>query len=279
MKRWSGLLVVLLLTPIPMRAEGKRPITIADIFRFKRVAEPRMSPDGKLVAYTLTDVNLAANKTSSSIWLAPTDRGGPRQLTNTTKKDHHPRWSPDGKKILFESNRSGDNQLWVIDVNGGEARQLTSIATEAGNAIWSPDGKSIAFVSAVYPEFSDKPYAESNILNKNKLDEKAKSPVKARVFRQLFFRHWDDWVENKRQHLFIIPAEGGEPKDLTPGDHDAYPTSTTFSAGDDFTFTPDSKAIVYTAPPEKNEAWSTDYNLYRVSLSGGPSAKRAHDQQ
>jgi dipeptidyl aminopeptidase/acylaminoacyl peptidase len=273
MKRWSGLLVVLLLTPIPMRAEGKRPITIADMFRFKRVADPRMSPDGKLVAYALTDVNLAANKTSSSIWLAPTDRTGPRQLTNTTKKDHHPRWSPDGKKILFESNRSGDNQLWVIDLSGGEARQLTTIATEAGNAIWSPDGKWIAFVSAVYPEFSDRPYAESNTLNKNKLDEKAKSPVKARVFRQLFFRHWDDWVENKRQHLFIIPAEGGEPKDLTPGDHDAYPTSTTFSAGDDFTFTPDSKAIVYTAPPEKNEAWSTDYNLYRVALSGGPSER------
>src|SRR5437762_2730890 len=80
--------------------------------------------------------------------------GPPRQLTTAGKKDKHPRWSPDGQHILFESNRSGDFQLWVISVAGGEAKQLTSIATEAGTGIWSPDGKWIAFVSTVYPEFS-----------------------------------------------------------------------------------------------------------------------------
>ncbi len=252
-------------------AAERRPMKVEDLMRFQRVGDPQLSPDGKLVVYSITSADLAGNKTTTHLWLAPTDpnQGAPRQLTTSGKKDKHPRWSPDGKQILFESNRSGDSQLWVIPVAGGEARQLTTIATEATNGIWSPDGKWIAFVSTVYPEFSNRPYAESNEANKKKKEEAANNPVKARVFTKLFFRHWDEWVEDKRQHLFIIPAAGGEPRDLTPGDRDANPTSTTFSAGDDFTFSPDSNYVVYTAPPERDEAWSTNYDIWRVPVSGG----------
>jgi dipeptidyl aminopeptidase/acylaminoacyl peptidase len=261
---------LLCLAPTARAADAKRPMTVDDLFRFQRVADPAVSPDGKAVAYGVTTVLLKENRTTSAIWLAPTEGAGtPRQLTSGAKKDRHPRWSPDGKQVVFESNRSGDNQLWVIDVGGGEARQLTSIATEAGTPVWSPDGKWIAFVSAVFPEYSDKPYAQSNALNRKRIEEKAANPVKARVFQRLFFRHWDDWVEDKRQHLFVVPAAGGEPRDVTPGDRDAYPTSTTFSVGDDFTFSPDSQFLVYTAPPVRNEAWSTNYDLYRVAVTGG----------
>jgi dipeptidyl aminopeptidase/acylaminoacyl peptidase len=253
-------------------AKSRRPMEVDDLFRFKRVTDPQISPDGKTVAYVVTTVDVGKNNSSSSIWLAPTAGGTPRQLTNPTKKDRHPRWSPNGKHLLLESNRSGQDQLWVIDVKGGEARQLTTIASEAGNGIWSPDGKSIAFVSAVYPEYSTKPYAESDALNRKRKDETEKSPVKAKVFTRLFFRHWDEYVEDKRQHLFVMPwgdGRGGEPRDVTPGDRDAYPTSTTFSVGDDFTFSPDSKYVVFTAAPERNEAWSTNYDICRVPSSGG----------
>jgi dipeptidyl aminopeptidase/acylaminoacyl peptidase len=279
MKRTPAVFVCLLalLLPAAVRAEGKRPMTVEDLFRFKRVADPQISPDGKLVAYALTTVDLAGNKTSSDIWLAPTSKGEPRQLTNSGKKDKHPRWSPDGKRLLFESNRSGDNQLWVIDLDGGEARQLTTISTEAGNGLWSPDGKTIAFVSTVWPEYSDKPFKESDELNKKRKEEGEKSPVKAKVFKRLFYRHWDDYVEDKRQHLFVLPAAGGEPKDLTPGDRDANPTSDTFSVGDDFTFSPDGQYLLYTAPPEKNEAWTTDYNIWRVPVAGGKAENLTKD--
>ncbi len=272
MERFVFLCAVLLTfaAPAAVFAEGRRPMTVDDLFRFKRVSDPQISPDGKSVAYVVGTVDLSANSTSSSIWLAPTSgKGEPRQLTNATKKDKHPRWSPDGKHILFETNRSGSNQLWVIDLGGGEARQLTTLSTEAGDGQWSPDGKWIAFVSTVYPEYSDKPFKESDELNKKRKEEAEKNPVKAKVHTKLFYRHWDSYVEDKRQHLFVMPVAGGEPKDVTPGDRDANPTSSTFAVGDDFTFSPDSTHLLFTAPPERDEAWSTNYDICRVPVAGG----------
>src|SRR5207248_1943009 len=82
--------------PAAALAADKRPMTVDDLFRFQRISDPQISPDGKTVAYVLTTVDLQGNKTSSSIWLASTQDGKPHALTNTTKKDSHPRWSPDG---------------------------------------------------------------------------------------------------------------------------------------------------------------------------------------
>src|SRR5262245_6322117 len=116
MQRLAALVLILILTP-RTAAQEKRPIEVDDLFRFKRIADPQLGPDGKSVVYALTTVDLAGNKTSTSLWLAPTDKGGePRQLTSSPKSDRHPRWSPDGRRILFESSRSGTNQLWIIDV-------------------------------------------------------------------------------------------------------------------------------------------------------------------
>jgi dipeptidyl aminopeptidase/acylaminoacyl peptidase len=277
MKRPLALLLCLTMVAPTLAERGKkRPMVIDDLFRFKRVSDPQISPDGKKVVYVVGIVDMAANRVPSSLWLAATDgKTTPQQLTNAAgKKDRHPRWSPDGRRILFESNRSGQTQLWVIGLGGGEARQLTTISTGASDAVWSRDGKFIAFVSAVYPEYSEKPFKESDAANKKKADEIEKSPVKAKVHTKLFYRHWDSYVEDKRQHLFVMSAAGGAPKDVTPGDRDAFPTSDTFSTGDNFTFSPDGKYLVFTAVPEKNEAWSTNYDICRVPVADKASRGR-----
>jgi dipeptidyl aminopeptidase/acylaminoacyl peptidase len=272
MKRLAILLLLLFPASLSAQPAG-RPMTVDDLFRFKRLADPQISPDGKWVVYAVGTVDMDKNRVLYHLWLASTETPPlRRQLTAAEKSDRHPRWSPDGKAILFESTRSGTSQLWTIDVGGGEARQLTTISTGAGTGIWSRDGKQIAFVSAVWPEFSTKPFGASDALNAKRMEEREKDPVKARVFTRLFFRHWDDWVEDKRQHLFVVgfaDGEAGEPRDVTPGDRDAYPTSTTFSVGDDFTFSPDGKYLVFTAVPDKHEAWSTNYDICRVPVSGG----------
>ena len=267
-----GLITILGMTATV--ATAARPMQVDDLFKFLRVSDAQISPDGFWIAYVVTKVDLDANKSSSNLWLADVaGKNPPKRLTSTDKKDRHPRWSPDGKRILFESSRSGETQLWTIDIRGGEARQITNLSTEASGAIWSADGKNIAFVSAVYPEFAKLPFKESDAANKKKMDEIKASPIKAKVFTKLFYRHWDSYVEDKRQHLFVLPfdangAEGfAEPRDVTPGDRDAFPTSSTFSSGDDFTFSPDGKYLVFSAVPEKDEAWSTNMDLCRVSIN------------
>jgi len=257
----------------------KRAITVEDLFQFRRVGTPNVSPDGSWVAYAVTEIiDSHLNKSQSQLWLVPADGSlPPRQLTNATAKDTNPQWSPDGRWILFESTRSGSSQLWVINPAGGEARQISTISTNAATAMWSPDGKHIAFVSAVYPEYSSLSFAESDAANKKKADEIAASPIKARVFKRLFYRHWDSYVEDKRQHLFVMDlsvTKSGDltaepPRDVTPGDRDAYPTSTTFSASQDYCFSPDSSCLIFNAVPAVDESWSTNYDLCRVPVSGG----------
>ena len=258
----------------------KRPMKVEDLFGLKRVADPQISPDGKSVVYQVTTVDFAGNKSSTALWLAATDgKTPPKAFTNPNgKKDTHPRWSPDGKSILFSSTRGGSQQLWVVGLDGGEAQQITNISTGADNGLWSPDGSHIAFVSSVYPEFSELPFEESDKKNAAKDKEIEDSPVKAKTFTKLFYRHWDEYVGDKRQHLFTLklhyrahesPFEQmpkWEPQDCTPGDRDANPTSSTFSVGDDFTFTPDSKHLIFTAVPADGEAWSTNYDLCRVKI-------------
>lgn len=248
-----------------------RPMQLEDLFRIKRVSDPQLSPDGKSVAYTVTAVDKAANRTNSDIWLVPTAGGTPVQLTNSPKHDRHPRWSPDGSRILFESNRGGSFQLYAITVATGETAQLTTISTEATGGVWSPDGKRIAFVSTVYPEFSDKPFAEADRLNKEKAAAVENSKVQAKVFTQLLYRHWDSWVDGKRQHVFVMNADGSTVRNMTPGDRDGAPTSSTFSAGDEYDFSPDGNLLAYTATPvpTREEAWSTDHTIYTVDLTTG----------
>ena len=252
-------------------AQGRHPMTLDDMLAMKRIASPALSPDGRRIVFTVTTPDRELNKNLSDLWLMSVDGTGLRQLTTHAAADHSPVWSPDGKWIAFESTRSGQNQIWLIDPAGGEPHQFTTISTGAAQAVWSPDGSLMAFVSEVFPEFSQKPFAESDSLNAKKLKELDEGVVKAQLFTHLLYRHWDHWVQGKRQHIFVQPVAGGVSRDLTPGDRDAVPSSSTFAAGDEFAFSPDGTEIAFTATPlpTRAEAWTTNHDIYTIPVSGG----------
>jgi len=235
----------------------ENPFTIEELLKVKRIGDVTLAPDGQQVAFTIGEVNFAANKIITHIYLIAATGGNPKQLTSGDTSATSPRWSPDGKKIAYVS----DNQLWVMKNDGDDKEQLTKLATGVAGPVWSPNGKWLAFASEVYPECQDIE------CNKQKEEAAEKNKVKARVTERLLFRHWNEWRNAKRSHLFLIPSTGGSPRDLTPGDFDSPPYAA--ASGVDYAFSPDSQELAYLRNPDKVEAISTNSDIYVVPISGG----------
>ncbi len=253
-------------------AQQKRPLEIADLFRIARISDPALSPDGKWLVYTVTTSDLKTNTTPTALYLVSTSGGLPQRLSRGPGNDREAAWAPDSRRIAYISNRSGSAQVWTVDIGTLRPEQFSHISTEADLPTWSPDGSMIAFVSQVFPENSARPFPESDSLNEVRLDSLEHGAVRAKIFTQLLFREWNSWRNGRRKHIFVQPVAGGLPKDLTPGDRDAVPFSSTFSAGIDYAFSPDSREIAYTATPipTREEAWSTNHDIYTVPVTGGP---------
>jgi len=285
------LLVIILALAISAFAQNaKHPLTFEDMMKLKRVGAPVPSPDGKWVAFDCVDVDLEANTRISHLWITPANGGESLRLNSTPNHEERPRFSPDGKRLIWTSKATDPTQIWMCDfdsgsgVLAGKPRQVTEISTGADGGIWSPDGRNIVFVSAVYPDCKD------DGCNKQRDEELKKSKVKAKIFSRLFYRHWSAFTEFKRSHLFVIsadavaaslwPAQGGSPssqtpatgerlqaRDLTPGDHDVPP----FNLGgqDMYAFSPDGKEVAYTSNIDEVEATSTNNEIFTVPIAGG----------
>src|SRR5712691_2664639 len=111
-----------------------------DVYELTGASDPRLSRDGKTVAYSVFRVDKEASEYKGAVWLAAMDGSTPpRQFTSGAKRDHSPRWSPDGARLAFVSNRERDaGQLYVIPADGGEPQRLTDLKEDASQAAWSP---------------------------------------------------------------------------------------------------------------------------------------------
>ncbi len=257
MKFFIVLLSILLFSSVSIATAQNRTYTIEDLLKVRRVADPQVSPDSSHVAFVIGDVNYEANRVVNQIYVAPINGGHAKQLTNGSSSSSAPRWSPDGKKIAFVTG----SQIWTMDRDGNDKEQVTKISTGAAAPVWSPDSKWIAFTSEVYPDCTD------DDCNKRKDEQAEANKVKAHITTRLLFKHWDEWRDVKRTHVFVVESKGGSARDLTPGDFDSPPYAA--ASGVDFAFSPDSKEIAYLRNPDKVEAISTNSDIFVMPIAGG----------
>src|SRR5438874_12856057 len=261
MKRYFIVSIIGLLGFATLAYAQERRFTIDELLKVRRVGDSQVSPKSDFVAFTITDVDKIANKSTTQIYLVPLSGGEPRQLTNDEHSSNSPRWSSDGDKLAFISARDGEDQIWTIDVSSGDLKKITTLSPGAGDPAWSPDGKWLAFASDVYPECLD------DACNKRRADEKANNKVKAHVAEHLLYRHWKFWLDGIRSHVFVVSSAGGEARDLTPGEYDAPH----FSLGGPtvYALSPDSIEIAFSSNHDKVKATSRTRDVWTVSVRGG----------
>jgi len=237
------------------------PFSVHDMLAMDRISDSQVSPDGKLIVFTLRKTDLEANRGRTDIWLVGVDGKNLRPLTSHPASDFNARWSACGKCLFFISTRSGSSQVWRIRLDGGEAQQVTDLPLDVSNLVTSPDKKHIAFTIEVFP---GKTLGETAA----KLKDMESRKASGRLYERIFIRHWDTWKDGRRSHLFVMPVEGGEAKDLM-ADMDADTPSKPFGGPEEVAFTPDGKGLVFAARDVGNkEPWSTDLDLYYVPVDG-----------
>jgi len=224
----------------------KRKINIEDLRRFKFVSDPQVSPDGEKVAFVLSTINYEGDTYERHIWTADTASGSVEQFTHGPGSDTYPRWSPDGRQLLFMSRgREPDKkpQLWVIPRRGGEAKLAAEVEEGVSSPEWASDSKRVLFLSRVWTE------------------EKPDSDVK--VVRRIKYKlNGVGTFEGRRTHVFTARV-GGRPKQLTEGEYDVEAAS----------WSPDGGAVAFVSNMEEDADVSRVRDIFLAPSKGGEPEK------
>ncbi|HVO32232.1 MAG TPA: S9 family peptidase [bacterium] len=186
-------------------------MTADDYMSFEFLGDPRLSPDGAMVAFVVTTIDQKQNRRRSEIWTVPADGSHePMPLTTAPQSSNAPRWSPDGRSIAFLSGRPmpGDaadqtprTQVWMLSLAGGEARRVTNLLNGVSSFSWSPDGTRLVCVGRSGPS------------------DTGKSPSDVRHYTHANYKFNDTgWFDDKRTHLWVVDVRSGAATQITSGD-------------------------------------------------------------
>jgi dipeptidyl aminopeptidase/acylaminoacyl peptidase len=259
------LFVVLILALSSAASAQPHPFNVHDLVTMRRLGDLQARADDDRIVFVVRRTDMEAGKGVTDIFLARNDGSELRQLTSHPNGSSHPRWAPDGSAVYFLANRgAGDDactQVYRIAVDGGEATQITDVSLGVTSFAVSPTGTHLAISLDVFPGLSPQE-------TKDRLDEEKKRKSSGRVYDQLFIRHWDEWKDHRRSHLFVASVDGDEPVALM-GDMEADAPSKPFGGAEEYTFTPDGNEVVFSCRDKgREEAWSTHFNLYAVPIDG-----------
>jgi dipeptidyl aminopeptidase/acylaminoacyl peptidase len=251
-----------LVSPIAAAQGNEQPVpksnclTVEDIFNLEEVSDPQISPDGKQIVYVRRFVDIMTDKRYSNIRIINFDGTGHRPLTGGKFNDSSPCWSADGRQLIYVSNKDGSAQVYKRWMDTGQTVVLSNLQQSPGSLSWSPDGKWIAFTANV-------PSKPRTIIKMPEPPKGAEWAKPAKVIDRLNFRfNRSGYSYGERySHLFVMPAEGGTPRQLSGGD---------FNHNGPLTWTPDSKYIILSANRRKDhEIEFRDTDIYRFSTADG----------
>ena len=225
-----------------------------DVFQLEHIDDPQISPDGNRIVYARTFRDVMTDRTLSNLWVVNFDGTGHQPLTTGNHNDTNPRWSPDGRQLLYVSNRDGANQLYLRWMDSGAEAKLTNLTSSPGTPVWSPDGKWMAFTMFVPEE--TKPFAK--IQGKPKGADWAE-PAKY-IDKMQYRRDGGGYVKDGFRQIFTLSTDGGTPKQITSG---------AFDAGSPV-WANDGRSLLFSANRHENHEFDPrNSEIYEVQLSDG----------
>ncbi|WP_433748761.1 prolyl oligopeptidase family serine peptidase [Falsibacillus pallidus] len=235
--------------------ERKNGITPEDLYELKSAADPNVSPDGTRLLYIQTHIDKEKKEYVSNLYHLDLQTKASHQWTYGKDRVSTPRWSPDGKKAAFVSNRSGLNQIYVIPLSGGEALQVTKCKNGASNPVWSPCGKKLAFTVSL---------EESETLEQEPSKEEEKKELKPlEVERMKYKSDAQGFLNDRKNYIAVVDLETFELRQLTSGSHDTQLQS----------WSPDGKYIAYACDEADDKDFSFQNDVFLYEVESGKANK------